>query len=63
MWASLAALVRRDLRLVMRQGGDWLNPLCFFVMVLALFPPLWFWVMHRELDRGSRGPSVQAELV
>lgn len=38
MWAPLAALVRRDLRLVMRQGGDWLNPLCFFVMVLALFP-------------------------
>ena len=33
------------------------------MMVLALFPPLWFWVMHRELDRGSRGPSVQAELV
>lgn len=38
MWQAMQAIMRRDLRLVMRQSGDWLNPLCFFVMVLTLFP-------------------------
>lgn len=32
------SVVRRDLRLLTRQGGDWLNPLCFFLMVITLFP-------------------------
>lgn len=38
MWQGFRAVVRRDLKLVARQGGDWLNPLSFFVMVIALFP-------------------------
>ena len=35
---GMAAVLRRDLRLAARQGGDWLNPLSFFVMVITLFP-------------------------
>ncbi|PQA37063.1 heme exporter protein CcmB [Amnimonas aquatica] len=31
-------LLRRDLRLGLRQSGDWLNPLVFFLMVIALVP-------------------------
>ncbi|MFX7344712.1 heme exporter protein CcmB, partial [Acinetobacter baumannii] len=31
-------LLRRDLRLGFRQSGDWLNPLVFFLMVIALVP-------------------------
>ncbi len=38
MWPVFRAVVRRDLRLAARQGGDWLNPLSFFVMVITLFP-------------------------
>ena len=38
MWHSIKAVVQRDLKLVTRQGGDWLNPLSFFVMVITLFP-------------------------
>ncbi|PTQ89412.1 heme exporter protein CcmB [Agitococcus lubricus] len=38
MWASVWAVISRDLKLTMRQGGEWLNPLCFFVMVITLFP-------------------------
>ncbi|HEX5360963.1 MAG TPA: heme exporter protein CcmB [Fluviicoccus sp.] len=38
MWQALGAVLRRDLRLAARQGGDWLNPLSFFVMVITLFP-------------------------
>ncbi|MFA5628040.1 MAG: heme exporter protein CcmB [Thiohalomonadaceae bacterium] len=33
-----SALLRRDLSLAMRQRGQWLNPLLFFVLVVALFP-------------------------
>lgn len=32
------ALLLRDLRLALRQPGDWLTPLSFFVLVVALFP-------------------------
>jgi len=35
---SLSALLIRDLRVVFRQPGDLLQPLVFFVMVVALFP-------------------------
>ena len=35
---AVLALVARDLRLALRGGGDWLNPLSFFLMVVALFP-------------------------
>lgn len=35
---AMAALMRRDLRLSIRQKQDLLNPLLFFVMVVALFP-------------------------
>lgn len=38
MWPSLWAVVQRDLKLVSRQGGEWLNPLSFFLMVITLFP-------------------------
>ncbi len=31
-------LVRRDLRLAMRKGGEWLQPLFFFLVVTTLFP-------------------------
>jgi heme exporter protein B len=32
------ALLRRDLLLAMRQRGQWVNPLLFFVLVVSLFP-------------------------
>lgn len=32
------ALLARDLRLALRQGGDWLLPLGFFLLVVTLFP-------------------------
>lgn len=32
------ALLARDLRLALRQGGDWLMPLGFFLLVVTLFP-------------------------
>lgn len=35
---AMMAVVRRDLRLSIRQKQDLLNPLLFFVMVVALFP-------------------------
>jgi heme exporter protein B len=35
---SMVAVLRRDLRLSVRQKQDLLNPLLFFVMVVALFP-------------------------
>jgi heme exporter protein B len=35
---AVLAVVARDLRLALRGGGDWLNPLVFFLMVVALFP-------------------------
>ena len=38
MGREFLAVLRRDLRLAARQGGDWLNPLSFFVMVISLFP-------------------------
>jgi heme exporter protein B len=37
-WRFFAAQCRRDLRIALRQPGDLLNPLAFFVMVVALFP-------------------------
>jgi heme exporter protein B len=36
--AAFGALVRRDLRLALRRGGDSLQPLLFFVLAAALFP-------------------------
>jgi heme exporter protein B len=38
MWPSLWAVIQRDVKLVSRQGGEWLNPLSFFLMVITLFP-------------------------
>lgn len=37
MKAALALLLR-DLRLALRQPGDWLTPLTFFLLVILLFP-------------------------
>lgn len=31
-------VLRRDLRLAWRQPGEWMNPLVFFVMIIALVP-------------------------
>jgi heme exporter protein B len=36
--AAFGALVRRDLLLALRRGGDSLQPVLFFVIALALFP-------------------------
>ena len=38
MLAIAWQVLRRDLRLAARQPGEWLNPLIFFVMVIALVP-------------------------
>lgn len=38
IWLTAWQLLRRDLRLGLRQSGDWLNPLVFFLMVIALVP-------------------------
>ena len=38
VWRAMLAVLRRDLRLSVRQKQDLLNPLLFFVMVVALFP-------------------------
>lgn len=38
MLAMAWQVLRRDLRLGLRQSGEWLNPLVFFVMVVALVP-------------------------
>lgn len=38
MFALAWQVLRRDLRLGLRQSGEWLNPLVFFVMVVALVP-------------------------
>jgi len=35
---AAALLIRRDLRLAMRKGGEWLQPLLFFLVVTTLFP-------------------------
>jgi heme exporter protein B len=35
---AILALLARDLRLALRAGSDWMNPITFFVMVLVLFP-------------------------
>ncbi|WP_028293090.1 heme exporter protein CcmB [Oceanobacter kriegii] len=34
----VAATIKRDLLLAARNPGEWLNPLMFFLMVVALFP-------------------------
>lgn len=38
LFRSMVAVLHRDLRLSVRQKQDLLNPLLFFVMVVALFP-------------------------
>lgn len=38
IWMTAWQVLRRDLRLGLRQSGDWLNPLIFFVMVITLVP-------------------------
>ncbi|MBA4151478.1 MAG: heme exporter protein CcmB [Acinetobacter sp.] len=38
MSAPFFALLRRDIKLGMRQSGEWVNPLAFFVMVITLVP-------------------------
>jgi heme exporter protein B len=34
----VTATIKRDLVIAVRNPGEWLNPLMFFLMVLALFP-------------------------
>ena len=36
--SAAISLLWRDLRLAMRQPGDWLTPLGFFLLVVMLFP-------------------------
>ena len=36
--SAFTAVLVRDLRIGLRQGGGWLNPLVFFLMVIALIP-------------------------
>lgn len=36
--AAWTALLRRDLLLAMRQRGQWVSPLLFFILVVSLFP-------------------------
>lgn len=38
LWQGLTALLRRDLLIAFRQRSDLVNPLFFFIMVIALFP-------------------------
>ena len=38
MMSFMFAIIRRDLLLVMRYPAEMLNPLMFFVLVVALFP-------------------------
>lgn len=38
VWRAMVAILRRDVRLGIRQKQDLMNPLLFFVMVVALFP-------------------------
>ncbi len=38
MSSPFFALLRRDIKLGMRQSGEWVNPLAFFVMVITLVP-------------------------
>jgi heme exporter protein B len=37
-WAGFVTILRRDLLLAMRQRSDMVNPVFFFIMVVALFP-------------------------
>ncbi len=47
-------VIARDLRLALRSGGGWLNPVSFFLMVIALFP-LAISPEPRELARMAPG--------
>ncbi|MAA60406.1 MAG: hypothetical protein CMK79_09670, partial [Pseudomonadales bacterium] len=38
LWAGMLAVMKRDLLIAFRQRTDMVNPLFFFVMVIALFP-------------------------
>jgi heme exporter protein B len=38
LWQGFTALLRRDLLIAFRQRSDLVNPLFFFIMVIALFP-------------------------
>ncbi len=38
MIAPLKTLLQHELRLYARQRSAWINPLCFFLMVVAMFP-------------------------
>lgn len=38
MWSGMLALMKRDILIAFRQRSDMVNPLFFFVMVIALFP-------------------------
>ena len=38
LWAGMLAVLRRDLLIAFRQRTDMVNPLFFFIMVIALFP-------------------------
>ncbi len=35
---ACVALLKRDVTLVYRRGGDWINPLLFFLIIITLFP-------------------------
>ncbi len=38
IFALLSCIIRRDLAIAMRNTGQWVNPLLFFIVVVALFP-------------------------
>lgn len=38
LWSGMRAVMKRDLTIAFRQRTDMVNPLFFFVMVIALFP-------------------------
>jgi heme exporter protein B len=38
MWSGMLAIIKRDIVIAFRQRGDMVNPLFFFIMVIALFP-------------------------
>ena len=38
MWSGMLSVMKRDLLIAFRQRSDMVNPLFFFIMVIALFP-------------------------
>ncbi len=38
MWSGMVSIMKRDLTVAFRQRSDMVNPLFFFIMVIAMFP-------------------------